>query len=238
MSREILSGIYRITNVSNNKIYVGSSIDIATRIQTHKADLSKKRHANEKLQRAWDKYGPDSFEFSVIEIVKNKFDLLDREQWWIDAIDATKNGYNIAPIAGNMLGYKHTNETRKKLSLSLTGRKLPPEVRQKMSDRMRGVKKTPEHIAKVSAAQKGRIFSDEQRTKMSESAKLRVGRALSDATKEKISKALFGLKRPPHTEEQKAARSAWQTGKKHSQESIQKMRESQRLRFNSARDQL
>ena len=37
------SGIYEIRNVLNNKVYIGSSVDIPERWNEHKRELSKKQ---------------------------------------------------------------------------------------------------------------------------------------------------------------------------------------------------
>jgi group I intron endonuclease len=63
--------------------------------------------------------------------------LLKREQYYIDLLIKE---YNILKRAGSSLGYKHTEETRAKISSSITGEKHPmfgkqhsEETRTKMS---------------------------------------------------------------------------------------------------------
>ncbi len=104
-------GIYLITNVINKKQYVGSSINVYYRIQTHKCKLAKNKHKNPKLQNGYNKYGLSNFAFTILEFVDDINDLLKREQYYIDNL---KPWYNILPIAGNVLGLKHSNETIKK----------------------------------------------------------------------------------------------------------------------------
>ena len=60
-------GIYMIKNIVNNKVYVGQSIDIYGRWTEHICALRGKYHANNHLQRSWNKYQEHSFEFSIIE---------------------------------------------------------------------------------------------------------------------------------------------------------------------------
>lgn len=95
------SGIYLITNKINGLIYVGSSKDIKWRWSNHKSYLKRNKHKNKKLQNAWNKYGSESLECTVLELVENKEELPNIEQKWIDNLDATnrKKGYNILPIA-------------------------------------------------------------------------------------------------------------------------------------------
>lgn len=70
-------------------------------------------HVNSHLQNAYDKYGNDSLEFEIIEYIEIddniKETLLEREQFWIDTVNPE---YNILPIAGSTLGFKHTEETK------------------------------------------------------------------------------------------------------------------------------
>lgn len=106
------SGIYQIRNLVNNKIYIGSSENFYLRYRSHFYELDKNNHRNDKLQRAYNKYGKNNFIFEVIEHTKNKGKLLEREQYWIDKLNVVKNGYNIQPIAGKI---KITNEIRDKM---------------------------------------------------------------------------------------------------------------------------
>ena len=63
------SGIYAIVNKVNGKRYVGSAVNFKKRAIIHKYHLKKGTHHCEHLQRAWNKYGPESFAFVILEIV-------------------------------------------------------------------------------------------------------------------------------------------------------------------------
>jgi len=56
-----------IRNKINGKKYYGSAKNINKRWVRHKNDLNKNQHQNIKLQRAWNKYGAENFEFSIME---------------------------------------------------------------------------------------------------------------------------------------------------------------------------
>lgn len=61
-----LSGIYRILNKINGNCYIGSSLNVEKRYKHH---LSTLRHNSSRcsiLQKAFNKYGEDNFEFQVI----------------------------------------------------------------------------------------------------------------------------------------------------------------------------
>lgn len=106
------SGIYRIVCSANGKIYIGSAVNLRHRKKDHFKTLRGNRHANIRLQRAWNKYGEDAFSFEVIEWVLAPF-LLEREQYWMDKLRVCDDryGFNIAPLAGSCYGAKrpHTS---------------------------------------------------------------------------------------------------------------------------------
>ena len=128
-------GIYQIKNLINNKIYIGSTIHFKVRWNEHTNALKQNRHHSILLQRAWNKYGGEAFEFSIIEIVKDKDDLYKIEQLWLDATKCyyPEMGYNICSIAKCAVVLPVLIETRRKQSIAQTGRKHPDEVKAKIS---------------------------------------------------------------------------------------------------------
>ena len=76
-------GVYRISNIVNNKSYIGSSKDIVDRWYQHKTSLLHKKHHSIKLQRAVNKYGIDNFKYEIIEECNMEM-LILREQYYID----------------------------------------------------------------------------------------------------------------------------------------------------------
>lgn len=76
-------GIYKITCVETNKIYIGSSINIYSRWVAHLVELNKNRHDNPKLQHAYNKYGKSKFTIDIIEECNSDI-LLEREQYYLD----------------------------------------------------------------------------------------------------------------------------------------------------------
>lgn len=112
------SGIYQITNIINNKIYIGSSSNIEKRWKKHKTELNTKNHHSKHLENAWHLYGHDKFKFSVLEVIHNTNDLLSREQHYLDYYKPylEENGYNVCHIAGSTIGIKRTENERIVLS--------------------------------------------------------------------------------------------------------------------------
>lgn len=142
------SGIYKITNTINGKFYIGSAVSFIKRKRCHLSALRGGSHRNEKLQRAFYKYGEEAFDFSLI-LKCNVDDLLFYEQLIIDALNPVKNGYNICPEAGNWLGRKHSEETKKKMKAAWEERRKKPrppisqEAREKIRQSKLGKKRKP-----------------------------------------------------------------------------------------------
>lgn len=80
---EIMCGVYSITNILNNKKYIGKSDNIYVRWDEHRKDLNKGVHYNKHLQRAWNKYGEENFIFEIIEKCKNNDLAYQRERYWV-----------------------------------------------------------------------------------------------------------------------------------------------------------
>lgn len=112
----VLQGIYEIRNKINGKRYIGRSKDIERRKIEHLTMLENGIHHSTKLQRAWNKYGADNFEFNIVEDVKNKKMLHSKECKYMKQFDSMLNGYNmIAPEDTKQLTKKELKQIKKKL---------------------------------------------------------------------------------------------------------------------------
>jgi len=135
------SGIYRIRNIVNDKCYIGSAAYFASRKGVHFHNLRHNKHCNNHLQRAFNKYGEDSFVFEILCVCLPE-DLISLEQHYIDTYIPE---YNICRIAGNTLGVVCSEETRKKISIAHTGKKLSQEHKEKVVTALRNIVRTKNH---------------------------------------------------------------------------------------------
>jgi predicted GIY-YIG superfamily endonuclease len=78
-----VGGVYAITNVKNNKKYIGQSECIHKRISTHRIALSNGYHNSSSFQNDYNQYGPDVFEITILEEIKDKAKRLSKECQWI-----------------------------------------------------------------------------------------------------------------------------------------------------------
>lgn len=150
------TGVYLIKNVLNEHCYVGSTSaqrGVNRRINDHINALEKGTHHSPILQRAWNKYGKQTFEVEVLEECPPEL-CLAREQYYLDTL---KPYYNIYKIAGSPRGRIVSDETKTKISMALIGRNLSKEHKEKISSSLKGKPKTKEHIDKVAAALVGKI---------------------------------------------------------------------------------
>lgn len=120
-------GIYAIKNNINNKLYIGSAFnDFNGRNRMHLSTLRRNIHHNKHLQRAWNKYGEDSFSFIILEklCIENIAYIYEIETAWIRFYDSTnpKKGYNALSIGESRLGFKHTEESKRKISKANSGK--------------------------------------------------------------------------------------------------------------------
>jgi len=119
------SGIYMITNIINDKKYIGQSRNLWKRIREgHVGKLRTNVHYNIHLQNAWNKYGEENFKFEIIEECLNNNELKPREQYWMDYYKSYNKdvGYNIRGKADNSHGYSDSEELRKLKSERMKGK--------------------------------------------------------------------------------------------------------------------
>lgn len=94
-------GIYKVTNLINNKVYIGQSVHIETRWKSHQNDYNNINYSgyNTMFYNAIRKYGINNFKFEIIEEC-NLNELNEKETYWIKYYNSyigfqNCNGYNM-----------------------------------------------------------------------------------------------------------------------------------------------
>lgn len=150
--------IYLIRNKINGKVYVGQTVNLYKRYKAHEGSARVAEKYNRPLVSAFKKHGFSSFEFSILEELSKDAGILTvREQYWMDKLQSFKSnlGYNACPAAASPLGFKHTDETRLKVSIASSKRKMSSEARKKMSIWHTGKKLSKETKEKISKSKSG-----------------------------------------------------------------------------------
>ncbi len=187
------AGVYEIRNTLDNKVYIGSSINVGARLNAHKNHLKRGEHASAHLQAAWAKYGHDAFKFKQLIVCAEK-DILFYEQRIMDGYKANLRefGYNRRIVVETCAGMKLSDEHKAKIAAKVPrgkdhqyygvglcakayqmaadlkrGKPMPAEQRAKLSAATKGKKKHPGFGAILSAARKGVPYSEQARRNMS-----------------------------------------------------------------------
>lgn len=127
------SGVYKITNTTNGKIYIGSSQSVGERWYKH---FEYPHQSNcRKLRNAILKHGKQSFIVEVLEVVPLSL-LTEREQHYLDKLQPFgESGYNIRVVAESNRGIKHTTQIKERWS----------EMKRGANNPMWGRKQTQRH---------------------------------------------------------------------------------------------
>jgi group I intron endonuclease len=248
------SGIYLIKNTVNNKVYIGSSINVDKRWKIHIWYLKEGKHHSCHLQSAWNIYGEQNFTFEIIQEVSNPEHLLAYEQVYLDYYKSheREKGYNVCKVAGSHLGMKHSEEAKQKISEIHKGKKLSEEHKKKIGEVHKGKIVSEETRRKIGEASRGRNVgrkhSEEARTKigeakkkMSEETRKKMSEAkkkMSEETKKKIGEARKGKISSEETRRKIGEASRGRNvGRKHSEETKQKLREKQKEILNRSNNE-
>lgn len=97
----MISGIYKIQNKLNNKIYIGQSKNCYNRWSQHK---NKYKQQNSPLYSDMRKYGIENFQFSIIEKVPLYLLNVKQIEYIKKYNSLIPNGYN-KNEGGNYYGY-------------------------------------------------------------------------------------------------------------------------------------
>jgi GIY-YIG catalytic domain len=90
-------GVFRIRNTANGRMFVGSSTDLPSILNRHRAQLRLGAHRNRAMQEDWNTLGPDAFEFEIVDELERREepdydpadDLRALEAMWIERLELT-----------------------------------------------------------------------------------------------------------------------------------------------------
>ncbi len=169
-------GIYKITNIVNNKMYIGSSRNVFTRISSHKSKLKTNNHINKYLQKSYNKHGIENFIYEIIVYCQEE-ELIFLEEYYINLYDSSNYeiGYNIISFSKGI--QIHSLETKNKISKGNKGKRKGIKPAQACIDfitEFAKLPKTEQHKQNLSKSHLGR-----KRESFSEEWKLNLGLAHS-----------------------------------------------------------
>jgi len=229
-----IMGIYKITNTTNNKVYIGQSLDLKRRRAKHIQSLKNNNHTNKHLQLAFNEYGEDNFKFEIIEELTDISQLDKNETYWINYYKSYNRecGYNIE-LGGVKNKHFIPLETREKMRIAKLGVKRSPEVVKAMKQ-----KKVPQEVKmQISKTMREKGINIGESNPRFGKPSTQFGKTLSKETRKKISNSksgqcegennpFWGKKHKPETLKKiSESRKGKRKGIKHSPETLEKMRQ-------------
>ncbi|AZD86502.1 hypothetical protein C4K14_3678 [Pseudomonas chlororaphis subsp. aureofaciens] len=140
------SGVYAIRNIRNGKVYIGSSVNLASRIKSHASRMKNGVGKNKYLQADWDSHGPDAFSVEVLVYCLPEHCVSYEQQCFY----AFQPEYNVSPNAGSQLGWAPTTEHAQAHARRMLKLWADPAFREKVRAKRRPPTVTDEYRAKVS----------------------------------------------------------------------------------------
>lgn len=192
MKKDIISGVYTITNIINNKLYIGCSSNIYKRFNDHKAFLRNNSHPNRYLQSVYNKHGKECLKFEILVESDEEF-MYSEENYWVNMLSSFDRtfGYNLRLTTPYKNKVRHSEETKFKISQGCKGRRSP----------QKGKKSSEETKLRLSNSLKGRTInknSIDKRVKTRKEKAIINGYYMKESTKRKIGDANKKPKTQPH----------------------------------------
>jgi group I intron endonuclease len=211
----MLNTIYILKNKINSKIYIGQT----WRSLSERWDSGHGYDDSPRLNNAIRKYGNKNFYYEVITFCGTQEAADACEIYFIAKYNSTNREYGYNIREGGSRG-KLSENTKQKISISLTGKKQSEETKMKRSLSMTGKKspKSAETREKISETLTGRKMPEEQRLKMMGKESPFEGKSHSKETCKKISDANIGRTHSDETKEKMSnshiGKNTWSKGRK------------------------
>lgn len=219
--------IYKITNLLNNKVYIGQTIkSIQKRFSVHCINFKGSKSI---IRQSILKNGKENFRIELIETCISRDQMNEREIYWISFYNSiSPNGYNITVGGGGVsiassikatrpktnVGRKQTLESNIKRSKTLTGQIRTKQQCINISKSLKNKAKSEEHKKNLSISMKGRVAWNKgikaTPSQIEKNRNKSLGKKQSAETVAKRVAKIKGLKR---TQEQKDRLSEAQRGK-------------------------
>jgi group I intron endonuclease len=112
--------IYKITNIINNKIYIGqTTTDLKTRWRDHCRFKNRQMHP---IKYAIQKYSKENFKIEQIDAASSLEELNKKEEYWISFYNSTDKSFGYNLMKGGYGKGRHSEETIKKMKNSHAGK--------------------------------------------------------------------------------------------------------------------
>lgn len=109
--------IYKITNIKNNKVYIGQTIrPIEQRFHRYLNDALN-NVIDTHFARAIRKYGKENFIIEQIDTAQNQDELNKKEQYWIKYYNSVGNGYNETDAISKCGGNTYQSKTEEEMKV-------------------------------------------------------------------------------------------------------------------------
>lgn len=189
MKRNIC-GIYMIKNMITKKGYIGYSNHTTDRWRQHRNQLKLGTHTNYHLQNSYNLYGNAVFKFYILEeCTKEK--LLERETYWIQHYSERTGVYNLKHEVPIPKTFRMSNEGREKIRIARYGTLHSEETKKKISESLTGRTLSNIHKIKIGISNTGKKRSKETKERLRETMKGKVpwinGKRHTEETKKKLS---------------------------------------------------
>lgn len=104
--------IYAIRHRTTGKLYIGQARDLDNRRAAHFSALRRNRHRNRHLQRAFNLYGANAFEFITLEVLPSPATLDAQERHHIAANRSADPSHGYNAESGGRRNHNPTTATR------------------------------------------------------------------------------------------------------------------------------